>query len=139
MKSYLSHQELFNESAQHLLKQNSSAILKNGGAAYRQNGKSCPIGHLIHDKDYTSAIESVPVRYLAKTENEIPHYMSLGVKALRKALEKAHVDTQDKATVELLSKLQNVHDAFGTWEWVERLNSIAQEHHLDKEVLKKVA
>jgi hypothetical protein len=137
MKSYLTEQELFNESAKHLLTQNTTAILKNEGAAYRQNGKSCPIGHLIHDKDYSTAIESVPVRYLNKQNQEIPHYMFLGVKALKKALENANINTENKKTIELLSKLQNVHDAFGTWEWIERLTSIANEHQLDKSILKK--
>lgn len=137
MKPYRNYQQLFDESAQHLINQNSTAILKNGGAAYRQNGKSCPIGHLIADKDYTTAMESVPVRYVNKQNQDIPHYMSTGVKALKKALENANVNTDDPKTIELLSKLQNVHDAFGTWEWVERLTSIANEHQLDKTILKK--
>jgi hypothetical protein len=56
--------------------------------------------------------------------------MDAGVVALRRALKKARIDVDDRDTVELLSKLQNAHDVFGTWEWKERLHSIARQFGL---------
>jgi hypothetical protein len=45
----------------------------------------------------------------------------------------------DPATVDLLSCLQNVHDVFGTWEWLERLGSIARQFGLSADRLKSAA
>ena len=42
-------------------------------------------------------------------------------------LQGARIDIDDSRTVRLLSCLQNVHDAFGVWEWNDRLRSIARE------------
>jgi hypothetical protein len=56
--------------------------------------------------------------------------MNVGIAALKKALLRARINIYDATTVELLSCLQNVHDAFGTWEWQERLSSIARQFSL---------
>jgi hypothetical protein len=72
-------------------------------------------------------MEGVPVRYIGKLAHEIPAWMDPGVLALRKALRRARIDIDDSRTVRLLSCLQNVHDAFGVWEWNDRLRSIARE------------
>jgi hypothetical protein len=72
-------------------------------------------------------MEGVPVRFIGKLGNEIPAWMNTGVVALRKALRRARIDIDDARTVRLLSCLQNVHDAFGVWEWNDRLRSIARE------------
>ena len=134
--TFLTDQELYNKAAKHLLTQKSTAVLFQGGAAYRgRDGKCCPIGNMISTKDYTTALESVPVRFLTKEEREMTPKMVLGVRALRRALEHARVDTTNEKTVSLLSKLQNVHDAFGVWEWRERLTNIAREHGLNATVL----
>ena len=128
---YLSKQEIYDGAVRHLFGQGGAAILPRGGAAYRgQGGRCCPIGNLIGVSDYTTSMESVPVRYILKAANEIPRYMDAGVIALRRALKKARIDVDDRDTVELLSKLQNAHDVFGTWEWKERLHSIAHQFGL---------
>ena len=99
----------------------------------------CPIGRLIHPRDYMTAIEGVPVRYIDKPATMVPAYMDAGVTALRKALLKARVNIYDPTTVDLLSCLQNVHDAFGVWEWRERLASIARQFSLSTVRLEKHA
>ncbi|MEA3085049.1 MAG: hypothetical protein QOC89_2746, partial [Paraburkholderia sp.] len=78
-------------------------------------------------------------RYLGKTSGAVPAYMDVGVAALRKALVRSRIDVYDQATVDLLSCLQNVHDVFGTWEWNERLNSIARQFGLSAQTLKNAA
>jgi hypothetical protein len=83
-----------------------------------------------------TAMEGVPVRYIGKRPEEVPAYMDAGVAALKKALLRAHVNIFDTTTINLLSCLQNVHDAFGTWEWAERLGSIARQFGLSAEHIK---
>ena len=78
-------------------------------------------------------MEGVPVRFIGKLANEIPAWMDAGVVALRKALRRARIDIDDPRTVRLLSCLQNVHDAFGVWEWNDRLHSIAREFDIATE------
>jgi hypothetical protein len=47
------------------------------------------------------------------------------VAALKKAPLRVRINVYDLITIELLSCLQNVQDAFGGWEWQDRLNAIA--------------
>jgi NADH:ubiquinone oxidoreductase subunit E len=84
-------------------------------------------------------MEGVPVRYVDKPATAVPAYMDAGVAALKKALLKARVNIYDPTTVSLLSCLQNVHDAFGVWEWRERLASIARQFGLSAARLEKHA
>ena len=136
---FLTHQEIFDRVVAHLTEQRGAALLPRGGGAYRGACGGCPIGHFIRPADYSSAIEGVPVRYLIGTELSHPQYMDAGIAALRKALVKAKINVYDERTVALLSCLQNVHDAFGVWEWQERLLSIAREFGLVADRLKAAA
>ena len=124
---FRSHQEIFELAVAHLNSQRRSALLPRGGGAYRGSCGGGPIGSFIAPRDYTTAMEGVPVRFIGKLANEIPAGMDAGVVALRKALRRARIDVDDPRTVRLLSCLQNVHDAFGVWEWNDRLHSIARE------------
>jgi hypothetical protein len=124
---FRSHQEIFDLAVAHLISQRRAALLPRGGGAYRGPCGGCPIGSFIAPRDYTTAMEGVPVRFIGKLANEIPVWMDAGVVALRKALRRARIDVDDSRTVRLLSCLQNVHDAFGVWEWNDRLHSIARE------------
>jgi hypothetical protein len=128
---FRSHQEIFELAAAHLHAQRRSALLPGGGGAYRGACGGCPIGSFISPRDYTTAMEGVPVRYVAADAHNVPVYMHAGIAALRKALRRAHIDVDDVRTVSLLSCLQNVHDAFGVWEWSERLHSIARQFGLE--------
>lgn len=128
--TFLSHQEIFDRAAMHLLQQGRAGLLQRGGGAYRGYAGGCPVGNLIQPRDYRTSIEGVPVRFLTRPPNEIPAYMDPGVAALKKALLRVHINVYDPTTIELLSCLQNVHDVFGVWEWQERLNVIARQFGL---------
>jgi hypothetical protein len=65
--------------------------------------------------------------------------MDVGVAALKQALLRARVNVYDLVTIALLNCLQNVHDAFGTWEWYDRLGSVPREFGLSAERLKSAA
>ena len=137
--SFLTHQDIFDQAVAHLFGQKRTALLPRGGGAYRGYCGGCPVGSFIRPRDYMTAIEGIPVRFIGKTPIEVPAYMDVGVAALKKALLRARINVYDQATVELLSCLQNVHDVFGTWEWSERLDSIARQFGLSAERLKSAA
>ncbi|MGF6769742.1 hypothetical protein P3T18_002212 [Paraburkholderia sp. GAS199] len=141
MKSlcFLTHQEIFDQAVGHLLGQKQAALLPRGGGAYRGYCGGCPVGNFIHPRDYMTAMEGVPVRYIGKSSVEVPAYMDVGVSALKRALLRSRINVYDAATITLLSCLQNVHDVFGTWEWHERLSSIAAQFNLSAERLKSAA
>lgn len=136
---FLSHQEIFDRAVDHLFGQGRAALLPRGGGAYRGYCGGCPVGNFIKPRDYMTAMEGIPVRLIGKPPTDIPAYMDVGVLALKKALLRSHINVFDPATVELLSCLQNVHDVFGTWEWHERLASIARQFGLCAERVKKAA
>ncbi len=141
MKSlnFLTHQEIFNRAVQHLQVQGQAALLPHGGAAYRGYCGGCPVGCFIRPCDYVTAMEGVPIRYIAKPPEQVPAYMDVGIAALRRALLRARINVFNPNTVELLSCLQNVHDVFGKWEWRERLTSIARQFGLSAQILKTAA
>ncbi|MFM0227068.1 hypothetical protein [Paraburkholderia dipogonis] len=137
--NFLTHQEIFDQAVGHLLGQKRAALLPRGGGAYRGYCGGCPVGSFIKPRDYMTAMEGIPVRFIGKTPAEMPAYMDVGVSALKKALLRSRINVYDAATVDLLSCLQNVHDVFGTWEWLERLASIARQFSLSAERLKSAA
>lgn len=137
--NFLTHQEIFDQAVDHLLGQKRAALLPRGGGAYRGYCGGCPVGNFIKPRDYMTAMEGVPVRYIGKAPVEVPAYMDAGISALKKALLHARLNVYDPATVTLLSCLQNVHDVFGAWEWHERLSSIARQFGLSAERLKNAA
>lgn len=137
--NFLTHQDIFDQAVGHLLSQKRAALLPRGGGAYRGYCGGCPVGSFIKPRDYMSAMEGIPVRFIGKTPAEMPAYMDVGVSALKKALLRSRINVYDPATVDLLSCLQNVHDVFGTWEWLERLGSIARQFGLSADRLKSAA
>jgi len=137
--SFLTHQEIFDQAVTHLFDQKRAALLPRGGGAYRGYCGGCPVGSFIKPRDYMTAMEGVPVRYIGKTAAGVPAYMDVGVSALKRALLRARINVYDQATVDLLSCLQNVHDVFGIWEWRERLGSIARQFGLSNARLRDAA
>ncbi|MFM0755176.1 hypothetical protein [Paraburkholderia strydomiana] len=137
--TFLTHQDIYDRAVSHLFDQKRAALLPRGGGAYRGYCGGCPVGNFVKLRDYMTAMEGVPVRYIGKTAVAAPAYMDVGVAALRKALLRSRINVYDQATVDLLSCLQNVHDVFGTWEWDERLNSIARQFGLSVHKLKSAA
>ncbi|MGF6853044.1 hypothetical protein [Paraburkholderia sp. CI3] len=138
-RSFLTRQEIFNHAVEHLFGQARASLLPRGGGAYRGYCGSCPVGSFIKPCDYMTAMEGVPIRYVAKPPKDVPAYMDIGVAALKRALLRSRIDVSDPVTVEWLSCLQNVHDVFGTWEWSERLASIARQFALSATFLKAAA
>ena len=136
---FLTHQEIFDKAVHHLFGQGQAGLLLHGGGAYRGYCGGCPVGSFIKPRDYMTAMEGVPVRYIGRAATEVPAYMDAGISALKKALLRARLNVYDPATIALLSCLQNVHDVFGTWEWHERLSSIARQFGLSAERLKSAA
>jgi hypothetical protein len=141
MKSlnFLTHQEIFDRAVSHLDGQGRAALLPRGGGAYRGYCGGCPVGSFIKPRDYMTAMEGIPVRYIGKTPVEVPAYMDVGIAALKKALLRARINIYDPATVDLLSCLQNVHDVFGPWEWQDRLMSIARQFGVSAARVKNAA
>jgi hypothetical protein len=137
--SFLTHQDIFNRAVLHLFGQGQAALLPRGGGAYRGYCGGCPVGSFIKPRDYMTAMEGVPVRYIGKAPDAVPPYMDVGIAALKRALLRSRINVFDPTTVELLSCLQNVHDVFGKWEWRERLASIACQFGLSAELLKSAA
>ncbi|SMG38212.1 hypothetical protein [Paraburkholderia susongensis] len=137
--NFLTHQDIFDQAVNHLLGQKRAALLPRGGGAYHGYCGGCPVGSFIKPRDYTTAMEGIPVRYVGKPPVEVPAYMDVGLSALKKALLRARINIYDPATIDLLSCLQNVHDVFGTWEWRERLGSIARQFGLSAERLRNAA
>jgi hypothetical protein len=140
---FRTYQDLFDHAVDHLLSQGQAALLPRGGGAYHvcRGGDrgGCPVGSLISPRDYMTAMEGVPVRYIDQPPAAVPAYMDAGVTALNKALLRSRVNVFDPTTVSLLSCLQNVHDVFGVWEWRERLTSIARQFGLSAARLEKYA
>ena len=84
--NFLTHQEIFDRAVEHLFGQGRAALLPRGGGAYRGYCGGCPVGSFIHPRDYMTAMEGIPVRYVGKTPSDTPMYMDVGVAALKKAL-----------------------------------------------------
>ncbi|MEW9581615.1 hypothetical protein [Paraburkholderia sp. DGU8] len=136
---FLTHQVIFDRAVQHLIQQRAAALLPHGGGAYRSYCGGCPVGNFIKPRDYLTAMEGVPVRYVSKQKNEVPAYMDVGVAALKRALLRSKINVYDPQTVGLLSCLQNVHDIFGVSEWGIRLRSIARQFGLNADRLADAA
>ncbi len=136
---FLTHQDIFDQAVHHLLGQGQAALLPRGGGAYRGYCGGCPVGNFIKPRDYMTAMEGVPIRYVGKARDAVPAYMDVGIQALRRALLRSNINVYDQTTVDLLSCLQNVHDVFGKWEWRERFSSIARQFKLSSDRLKAAA
>jgi len=96
--------EIFSIVKEHLLKQNAKAINKYETCQYRtEQGLKCAVGCLILDEEYIEDMENMPVR-------------SLKAKKLLPARLSPHVD--------LLSRLQVLHDVKPVDTWENSLNFI---------------
>lgn len=115
-------QGVFDQVAKHLLTQNAKALAWSGGCQYRlelNDGTilKCAVGCLIADNEYESKIEdsiygSYPFREFFGFKNEAPH-------------------------VELLRRLQNLHDKHPVKYWKEGLEQIALDFNLNTDILKE--
>jgi hypothetical protein len=55
--AFLSHQEIFDRAAMHLLQQGQAGLLQRGDGAYRGYAGGCPVGNPIQPRDYSTTIE----------------------------------------------------------------------------------
>ena len=136
--NFLTHQEIFDQAVGHLLGQKRAALLPRGGGAYRGYCGGCPVGSFIKPRDYMTAMEGIPVRYIGRPSTSARLYGRRHLGAQEGALSRAPQRLRPGHS-HLLGCLQNVHDVFGTWEWHERLRSIARQFGLSAERLKSAA
>ncbi len=118
MKPTYTNQQLFNKVATHLLRQGKQALAPGGeGCRYRgDQGTKCAVGCLIKDEDYDYAIEGQGI--LVNNLN--------GIQA-SSLLEFTPTDDQ----LNLLDKLQAIHDSAQPPEWCAFLRDFAHRHGLD--------
>ena len=131
----LTNQEIFDKVAVHLLTQNKQSRTGDVGCAYRGNdGLSCAIGCLIPDAEYTQDIEGwlLPARLKTLSLDIDPEEREKGSEKLADILRS--VGVPDTA-FELLSQLQNIHDAYQPASWKERLAKCAQDNCVDSRII----
>ena len=128
---FLTRQEIYDRSVEHLLKRRRAMLDWNDGPAYRGPYGGCPVVRLIRPVDFTPAMKGVPARFLLAFAIGRTAHLDADVAALRSALLRARVNVHDERAVSLLSELQDVHDLSGFREWPDRLRSIARDYGLD--------
>ncbi|WP_250536353.1 hypothetical protein [Caballeronia sp. AZ10_KS36] len=138
-RTFLTRQQIFDQSVAHLVAQRSPSLLSRGGGVLRGRRGGCPVGALLRPGDYRTSMEGVPVRFVLAEPMRIPSYMDANVAALKRALLRARINAYSQETVDLLSCLQNVHDVFETEEWHDRLRSIARQFGLSTRSLQQAA
>lgn len=109
-------QEIFDQVAAHLLRQNERSRTEKNGCAYRgDNGLMCAVGCLMTDEQYKLIYRS----FESKVASALP-----GV---------------DGSTGALLDELQGVHDSSEPLFWCQDLSKIARRYELNTDVLKEKA
>ena len=110
----MSVREIFYKVEKHLLKQNERSIGVVSGCKYRSDqGLTCAVGCLMTDDMYEASFEGESVRDKYVTEALIP---IIGVNKAKK---------EDK--LELLSKLQHIHDSANVGNWDIKLRELKLE------------
>lgn len=131
----LTHQQIFDKVAAHLLAQNTRAVTfpdysndpDDAICRYRgDNGTKCAVGCLIDDEFYSDAYEGVGIGAL-RSEYDAHDAVAL----LRNALISSGVDANDETTLNLLARLQSAHDNTYPGVWQAKLRDIAQMYGLE--------
>ena len=105
-------QEVFDQAAEHLLKQSRRSASEAGGCMYRgENGLKCAAGCFIADDEYCSQMEGAPWDTLAR---------------------RGIVDTKHCV---LIHALQCVHDSYVPARWWRMLRGVAERFNLNPNVL----
>lgn len=101
-------QEVFNQVATHLLKQNERSCREVDGVCMYRNsrGLKCAVGCLISDDEYIQLFENNTWDYVVKTLMLAPN-----------------------AHLELITELQHIHDNYNPIDWQQRLEELANRHH----------
>lgn len=115
----LTHQQIFDKALSGVRQQGGPSRADNGGlCAYRgADGRKCGVGHLIDDAHYSPTIESLGVQVVHETSVALsPGDQGFGgAKKLAAALQASGVST-DKATVDLMKKIQRAHDGAAVYD-----------------------
>jgi len=112
----MTHQEIFDKVATHLIKQGRQSATEVGGCVYRgPNNTSCAIGCLIPDNAYDPLFDA--------DDGSVLH--QVGNPAFVAALAAGGVDLTDETVLDLLDALQGLHDDtdYPSWHW--RLQTLA--------------
>lgn len=125
-------QEIFDKAARHLLTQGVKCVDSDGICKYRgDEGTACAVGCLIPDELYDQGIEGVSVSYMACFDNKEQELIF--------SLLASGVDLSDRLVRNLVSELQDCHDAFFVDEWRDHLRRIACVHGLSARALDESA
>ena len=112
------NQEIFDRVTRHLLTQRKRAEFLYNCCYRTEEGLKCAIGCLIPDDEYTPQMESLTVCAMLV---RFP-------KALGEALTVDKQPLQDrKLTLDLLSRLQRVHDRYSPSQWPTSLREVAKD------------
>lgn len=112
-------QEIFEYVSNHLLKQNRKSYKEKqlfSGCRYKHNYLRCAAGCLISDEEYNSEFEGKNFEYVFR------NYFN-------------HINLK---SVELITKLQDIHDLSKPEEWKYNLIELGKSNHLNVEFLNKL-
>lgn len=123
----MTQQEIFNQVAHHLLKQNQKSEARDRRCVYRNGELMCAVGALIKEECYDPVIDS-------PDEDDTSVHNPRVLKALRKSEVISTRDTyyngHGSQRVQLLMDLQYIHDYFHPDRWKSLLNAYAENHNL---------
>ena len=121
-------QQLFNTVAKHLLTQNKKAI-KDGICRYRFRNLSCAVGCLIPENEYSRKLEGKSMTSF------VGGFVDADVAA---AVKKSKTLTNlIRYHVDLVERLQRIHDSSTPMYWKEDLQKLADDFGLSAKVLEK--
>jgi hypothetical protein len=132
----MTHQQIFDQVARHLLTQKRKSVKTpetlTGRCLYRgPDGMKCAIGVLIPDEEYVEAMESLSISQLLN--EQIPHNKGFDLQPILPLL-KARFEDVDPP---FLNALQNLHDGCFVENWKKELRGFAVDHGLNSTVLKE--
>ena len=109
----MNDQQAFDKMVTHLFTQKEKAFMKGLGCQYRMaNGLRCAVGALIPDEDYSVDFESRKVGSIVR-----------------------HIPALQGLSVELLARVQSIHDNNRPVDWFSRLSYTCDQLNLDDTVL----
>lgn len=119
----MTKQEVFTQVATHLLTQKEQAYNEGAGCRYRdESGRKCAVGCLIPDELYSPELEGISVADF--------HSRSFTVPKLRSVAHYLELSTN----LDLLIRLQSIHDTMRPTRWEEQLTRLARAHNLQMPV-----
>jgi hypothetical protein len=131
MENFLSLQEIFDKSAQGLLKQGCQSTDEEGNCRYRgENGTKCAGGFLMDDEHFSKEIEGLSINAFNDVSgpSDKNRDRSLLVKSI---LEKSRINTASDTVIYLCKRLQFIHDDNYAEDWHEKLKILAEHFGLE--------